>query len=548
MEQNFYSATSPCKVLLTADITIMSNNQSLFYGFLSAAPRKGIPFVSAPLLFKIMFKNVPCDSGKRAELAPMGLRRIESSLIHQGFSREDVVITTSNNLRHFFSESLKVIGISVMDPLGKGPASSSFGGKYGIINHQPFNSFKFEKFMESNTLKQAKLMGVKIVVGGPGAWQLDDEEMTRLGIDVVVDGEADLLFPEVVKKIIDGRLETPSIIKAKPSDIPETSQIPPALGATIGGIVEISRGCGRGCNFCLPNLRRVRHRPQPDIIADVRTNVENGQSAICLHAEDVLRYGTSSIIPESEKVINLFQSVNNISGITDICISHASLASIASSPQTLGKISDLLGYNEHRWMGFQTGIETGSPAIIERLMSMKAAPFKPSEWHHVVETAFAICHDNNWVPAATLVVNLPGETEQDVTQTIELVESLREFKSIIVPLLFVPMGESIQPPMRMIDDAKSYHCDLYKSIWRHDMRWMQLILDDYTRGNGILTKIALKGAADLVKNVADPIAVYLLNKRAKAAYKEMELRRRKIEQKSSPEVSNAFEPDLYSKS
>jgi hypothetical protein len=90
----------------------------------------------------------------------------------------------------------------------------------------------------------------------------------------------------------------------------------------------------------------------------------------------------------------------------------------------------------------------------------------------------------------------------------------------------------------MIKDAKSYHCDLYKAIWRHDMRWLQLLVDDYVRGNNILTKIFLKVLANMIKNVADPVAVRNLNKRASEA-KETALIQRKTEQNPiKPTLSN----------
>jgi radical SAM superfamily enzyme YgiQ (UPF0313 family) len=280
----------------------------------------------------------------------------------------------------------------------------------------------------------------------------------------------------------------------------------------------------------MPNMRRVRYRPLADIVSDVKTNVQNGQHDICLHAEDALRFGTYNLMPDHEKVVQLFQTVKNVEGVNDICISHASLASIASSPQTISSLKEVLGLGEHRWLGFQTGIETGSPSLIESLMSRKAAPFKPSEWGHVVETAFAVCHDNNWVPAATLVVNLPGETESDVVQTTALVEALRDYRSIIIPLLFVPFGDSTQRPMRMMEDAREYHCDLYKAIWLHDMHWVQVLLDDYVRNNSIATKIFLNTIAGLVQHVASPIAISRLDKRAKKAKEESDLIKNKSQQ------------------
>ena len=503
-----------CKILLTADRTVMCDYGSIFYGFLSTAPRKGVPILSSEFMFKTIFRTLPSDESGRATVAPMGLRRLEASLLASGrFSRDDVVLATPQHLPEFISESTKMIGISVIDPLGKGPASSTFGGKYGVIHEEPYNAYYFRKLVRSSVIQKARAKGVKLVVGGGGAWQLGPDEMKDFGIDLVVDGESDITFPDIAENLINGKIETPSIIKTDYKNIPDASQILPTLGPAIGGLVELSRGCGRGCKFCMPNMRKIRHRPIADIIKDIKTNVDGGFVNTCLHGEDVLRYGTYGIVPEHDKVVDLFTEVSKVPGLKGLSVSHCALASIASSPHTVKSVSEIMNVSKHNWIGFQTGIETGSTDLVEKMMSRKCAPFKPIEWPHVVETAFSICHDNNWVPAATLVVNLPGETDQDVMQTVELIENLREYRSFIVPLLFVPFGGMEGRSMRMIEDARCCHYELYKAVWEHDMKWVNVISDDYVRDNKIMTKIAFKLLLAFIKSFGNRYAERFLNKK-----------------------------------
>jgi len=493
------------KVILTADRTVMSNyGNSLFYGFLSTAPKKSFKILSVDRMMRTIIKRVPTDDEGRAKIAPQGLRRLESALVGSGvLGADEVAVAPPENLGRMVSGATKVVGITVIDPLGRGPSSSTFGGEYGIIHEETINSLQFRNLMESEVLRRARENGAKVIVGGPGVWQLGSREMERFGIDVLVDGEAELLFPEVIESALDGRLQTPAIIKTDYKMVPEAKQIPPLMGGTIGGVVEISRGCGRGCRFCMPTMRKIRHRSIEEIIADIKTNIAFGQRDICLHAEDVLRYGSLRIEVEPDKVIPLFKAVKEVPGVDMLSVSHTALASIASSPQTVSKISEVLELDRKCWMGFQTGIETGSPKIIQNLMSMKAAPFMPSEWPQVVEDAFAICANNNWVPAATLMVNLPGETESDVIQTTEVVESLYGYKSLIVPLLYVPFGNDETKPMRMIEDAKYYHFELYKAIWRHDMHWLKDLAADYSRTNDAITKMAIGAIVRFVNTIAD---------------------------------------------
>lgn len=476
---------SSCRILLTADRTMMSNyGNSLFYGFLSSAPTRVMKYIPTAPILRSIFDGVPSDGEGRAVIAPHGMRRVESALVNYGgFSRKEVVVADPRNIKGFISESTKIIGISAIDPLGKGPSSSTFSGEFGWIHEESYNTVHFRNLVTSRVVQGTRRNGTKVVVGGPGAYQFSLDIMARYGIDVVVDGEADLIFPEVVKKLLNGELQTPIKIKTDQTRIPDASQIPPLLGGTVGGIVEASRGCGRGCKFCMPTLRRIRHRSVPDIVKDVKVNVISSQTYACIHAEDILRYGTTGIMPQPEKVIELFKAVNGVEGVSGICPSHVALASIATTPKTVKEISEILALGKHNWMGFQTGIETGSPELICKLMSMKPAPFKPTDWNSVVKNAFGVCHDHNWVPCGTLIINLPGETEDDVLKTAELVEDLYDYRSFVVPLLFAASEASGSKPMRLKEDAKTCHLELYRAIWRHNMHWINDLAEDYIKYN-----------------------------------------------------------------
>ncbi len=81
--------------------------------------------------------------------------------------------------------------------------------------------------------------------------------------------------------------------------------IPVNRGPTIAGIVEIGRGCWRGCTFCSPTMRTMRHRPLENILEDVHVNLSAGQTDILLHSEDVFTYGSSGMKPDEKRSKNL---------------------------------------------------------------------------------------------------------------------------------------------------------------------------------------------------------------------------------------------------
>ena len=512
-------------VVLTADRTLMSNyGGGLFYGFIATAPHKDFLFSHPLLLFTFVFKPVKVDRHGRAQLAPHGLRRIEAALIESGItSPEEIIVSPPEKLENVVSEKTAVIGITANDPLGKGPASTTVAGETGVIHEEPYTAWQFRKLVTSRIVQDARKRGAKVVVGGPGAWQIDLDVMKRYGIDFVVDGEGEIVAPKLFKKILDGEnLETPAIIKTRFDEYPNAEQIPLLRGATVGGVVEVSRGCGRGCRFCTPTLRRLRHRSMEDIIRDIETNIKFGQYDICLHAEDLLMYGSYDYLVKHDKVIGLISKALKLKGLKSLGPSHIALVSVASSPKTAEAFSELITSRlNQRWIAYQTGIETGSPRLIEMHMEKKPYPYKPKEWPEVVERAFAISADCKLIPCATVIINLPKETEDDVIKTIELLEKIRPYKSFIAPLLFVPIKkDDTHKRMRLIEDAKPWHIELYKTIWRHNIKWLKSLGFEYSAKNSLLTRVFIKAFIRYILAYANRVAEKFFDEKLKGLKSE----------------------------
>lgn len=481
----------------------MSNyGGGLFYGFLTTGPVRG--FISLPILMNFILKPVPVGDKGEAILAPHGLRRIEAALIESGVVDEDeVIVAPPETLEKVIGEDTKIIGIHSHDHLGRGPASTAFSGPTGIIHEESISAYCFKTLVTNPVIRRARKKGAVVVAGGPGAWQFTYDDMKKLGVDLVIYGEGEKAVPEIFSKILNEEdIEVPRIMYVNPSEYPKGEEIPLLKGATIGGLVEISRGCGKGCRFCRPTLTPLRHRPLEHILKDIETNIRYGQKSICLHSEDVLRYGAGAFEVRHERVVELFEKASKVPGAIIASFSHANLSSIAAYPKTVEAIAEILGTDYHNWVGYQTGIETGSPRLIKTHMEYKPYPFRPEEWQEVVETAFAVSVDNGFIPVATLIVNLPGEMEEDVLKTVELVEKLRLYKSLIVPLLYVPMAPG-QRMMKFVEDAEWYHWELYRSIWRHDMKWLPVLVEEYSRRNNATTRLFMKFLVRTLKHVAN---------------------------------------------
>lgn len=455
-------------IVLTADRTLMSNYVGgMFLGFSSCVPAGFIPEY---LYFKIFSPPVKVSREGAAVLAPYGIRKIEASLLNYGFDENDVTVVSPEYLSRVVGAGTKVIGISETDPLGIGPATTTFREVFGGL---PLMAWKFLGILLQIRLSKFK---PKIILGGPGAWQLEKEEKRRrLGVDCAVIGEGEDVVPPLFEKAVKGK-SIPGVVYGDP--VPE-ERIPLIRRPTVCGLVEIARGCGRGCTFCTPTLKSFRCQPVDYILKEVEVNVRAGNPYILLHAEDVLRYKAKGLHINSEAVLSLFKAVKKYPSVRSVEISHFALSSAAAVPNLVEEISDILELDAKNWLSGQTGMETGSPRMIKNHMLGKCRPFKPEEWPETVVQAFEVLSENYWVPVSTLILGLPGETEGDVFDTLHLIRELRSFKSMVVPLFFVAMGTLGREKSFTLNDMKTAHTELLLECWEHNLHWLPELVNEY---------------------------------------------------------------------
>jgi radical SAM superfamily enzyme YgiQ (UPF0313 family) len=477
-------------VLLTADRTLMSNyHNNEFLGFGTCAPPNFIPesFYSF-LFFPLLKENKGIPTA-----APYGLRKTEAQLLKEGFE----VVTVSPEHLDAHISGAKVLGIHTMDPFGLGPASSTLAA---ILKKEPYLARYFHSLMDSPVVKKAKDNGLRILVGGPGAWQFRYRQkfIRNHRIDCVVEGEGENVVGKLFKAAIEGA-ELPQFYEVDVGETPHLDEIPDIVKPSINGLVEIGRGCCRGCEFCNVTLRPLRWYPLEKIRREISLNLKSDKvEGCCLHAEDVMLYGSRNTIPNDEKLLKLHEFVaKNCEGIS---WSHCSLAAVASKPKLFSQLSEMI-LAKQGWWGAEIGIETGSAELAKKIMPAKAHPFKAEEWPKVVQEGMGIMHDNKMVPACTLIVGLPEEKEEDILRTMELMDDLKGFRSLIVPLFFVPLGRLKNEDWFKDASMTKLHKQLLFQCAEHDFHWLDDLIGISFRGKwyGRFLREFYRGFAGIAK-------------------------------------------------
>ena len=455
--------------MLTAPETEMNlfrNNP--FVAFSASFPTGMVPFNIMQRILRSSPKNHP---DQRAVFAPYGLRKLEAILVDHGFKESDIAVVHPSKLDKFVGSNTKVVGISSMDPTGIAYVSLTYSQLIGW-GSEPNTRLEFRKLLKKKCLKAKK---AKIIVGGTGAWQLENEKIRKtFGIDCVFLGEAEKTAPVLFSKAVNGE-NLPPIVHGEET---EPKEIPTIRHASIHGCVEISRGCNRNCQFCSPTTRKRRFIPISRILEEVEVNVREGNRMIIFGTEDFFLYDSEpNFIPKRKAVVELCRKVADCPGVQYIQPAHMSLAPVVVDPKMVNEVAEIL--LEKSWdtldgkpfFTSETGIETGSKRLIRKYMAGKPLPFKPEDWPDIVTQSFGILNDNFGYPLATWIVGLPDENEEDVLASIELVEELKGTKGFFVPLFFVPLGESTLKKAKGANSKSlsELHWEFFAECWKYNL-------------------------------------------------------------------------------
>lgn len=429
---------------------------------------------------KSAFENESWPDG-RAKYVPNGLRMVETLLLRE-YSEENVVVCYVDQLARFVGPETKVLAIHAHNPLGISYATDVYS-KLAGENLMPVNAHEFIKIVTHPVIQEHR---PRIVVGGPGAWQLEKAgRLDEFKIDYLIDGEIERVFADMFSRIIQGDPSLPRIIKVPKEMQPTVDEIPVVKHRSTFGVCEITRGCGRGCQFCSPATKVGRSFPLEHIIASAEVNAREGATEVMLASEDMFLYeqlpNFETNIPALEK---LFRSVKAVPGIETIQTSHITMAPVVKDPSIIERLSPLLVPYSHLHHKDSTdpngcvadpiiGLETGSPKLFNTYMKGKAYPYKAHQWRDVVVKGMEILNRNNWFPFCTFIIGLPGETDDDTKQSLDMLYDLRHAKGMFVPTFFVPLENTRMEKTKSakLIEMTDLQWEFFFTCWKYNMEF-----------------------------------------------------------------------------
>jgi len=403
------------------------------------------------------WRNVEVNDDGSAKYMPAGTRVLEASLQRE-FNPEDIASCLPDDLHKFVGPNTRVVAVSTHNPLGVTFAAGVYTSIFGS-SKMPINSH-YARLMFKQIKESPYRDSFKVIVGGSGGWQIIQTNLyEELGIDCVVEGRSESLDTlDLFRKAIRGE-ELPREVEVKHPTTREGILFPDKR--TTFGVVEMTTGCGRRCQFCLPDLNPQIDLPKEQIMKAVRANVREGNKQISLATEDMFIWGqvhteTPFYFPNREALLDLYSDIVNTPGVDHHVLSHSTIAPAVVDPLLIKKLSDILlpkspihlpylsSHPDKKALAPLIGLETGSVSMAKKIMPSKGVPFSIEDWQSVVIQGLTVLNANNWFPAMTLIVGNPDETDDDVKATLDLIYEVerRNLFAFFIPSVFTPLHDT----------------------------------------------------------------------------------------------------------
>jgi B12-binding domain/radical SAM domain protein len=356
----------------------------------------------------------------------------------------------------------RLIDLSIKAPIEHSLKSIQKSAEEGptILAHSVMSTQTERVYKEIREVRKSIGKSVTIIGGGAHA-SARPSELLENGFDYVVMGEGERTFPELLWYLINEEdpHEIPGVVSVNTEKCPRPRDLSPvdlndyppfALGMNIVGPIEVTRGCPYSCKFCCtPYLTggRVRHRSVESIVEWLQRAVErSGFDRTWFLSPNALSYGGRGRTVESDKIEALLKTVSSVEGLEEVFF-----GSFPSEvrPEFVSKsiLEMMMHYVANKTL--QIGLQSGSNRVL-----------KIANRHHTVEEgmkAIRTALDFGFVPHVDMIFGLPGETIEEMHESVELCYSLADMGAKTHGHVFMPLpGSEFEkmPPGRLDQESR----------------------------------------------------------------------------------------------
>ena len=258
---------------------------------------------------------------------------------------------------------------------------------------------------------------MQIAVGGCLA-QKDKDDVLRKApwVDVVFGTHNIGSLPTLLERARHNRVAQVEIAEAL-QEFP--SALPAARESAYAAWVSISVGCNNSCTFCIvPSLRgKEVDRSPNDILAEVRSLVDDGVLEVTLLGQNVNAYGVSFADPQMPRnrgaFAELLTECGRIDGLERVRFTSPHPAEFTDD------VIDAMAQTPNVCPALHMPLQSGS----DRMLRAMRRSYRAGRYLDIIDRVRAA------MPHAAittdLIVGFPGETEDDFAATLDVVRQAR---------------------------------------------------------------------------------------------------------------------------
>ena len=270
---NYIPSSGGKLIVLTAPLTETIDHAGYFIQMALASLPQWLEFVLNKKYPK--WREVERNEDGTARYMPAGVRVLEKSLLRE-YAADEVVACFPDDLDKFIGPKTRVVAVSTHNPLGVTFAAGVYTSIFGS-SKEPLNSI-YSRAMFDKIKSSPYRKNFQVVVGGSGGWQITQtNKFEELGVDCVAEGRSESADAiALFQRAIAGETLPREINLAHPTSRDDI--LFPDKRTTFG-VVEMTTGCGRRCQFCVPDLNPQIDMPKARIMDAVRANVRARQQS-----------------------------------------------------------------------------------------------------------------------------------------------------------------------------------------------------------------------------------------------------------------------------
>jgi tRNA-2-methylthio-N6-dimethylallyladenosine synthase len=243
----------------------------------------------------------------------------------------------------------------------------------------------------------------------------------------------------------------------------------------ISNFVSIMQGCDNYCAYCIvPYLRgREVSRASPDILDEIRLLASSGVKEVTLLGQNVNSYGQK---PGGEiNFAELLESVQEIPGIERIRFTTSHPKDLSSN--LIGAFGRLSKLCEHIHLPLQSGSN--------RILTLMNRGYRREEYLDKIGRLRESCPSIS--VTTDMIVGFPGETDEDFTATLEMIERIQFDEFFSFKYCDRPYTQARLFPDKISDEKSQHRLEVIQALQKtisekQHRRWEGKIVEVLVEG------------------------------------------------------------------